>query len=369
MSSSCDCCGANGGGKDVAELAAQSPERDPEAAARGIAGPLRRLPHQRHMRDVDVGKGLAIVLVVFGHVVARDHRPAGNDWYQAWNGMLYSFHMGLFFYLSGLVFWVKGEEQLGMRWRQTAARLAAAYVVFAGVVFVAKSVAALAMPVDRPVLWSWSEVIDLIAHPTRAFASFLWFIVVLVAVQGVALTMVRCHVSRGWGLALAALLHLLSVAGMVTEFLALHQVSRYLVFFLLGREAFLARGRWVPWLRRQWWVACLPLAAAMVVSPVALRPTLVGLAAVPALHALAVRLVDSGAGAWFERLGQWSLTIYLMNTLALGLARAAFLMTMGWDHWHFLVVLPVMVVAGLGLPIVVQQQLLARSAWLDRITR
>lgn len=323
----------------------------------------------RGMRDVDVGKGLAIVLVVFGHVVARDHRPAGNDWYQAWNGMVYSFHMGLFFYLSGLVFFAKAEDQLFVRWRKTAARLATAYVLFAGVVFMAKSAAAMALPVDRPVLWSWSEVVALIAYPTRGFASFLWFIVVLVVVQGLALVLVRRHVARGWGLALAAALHLLSVAGVLSEFLALHQVGRYLLFFLLGREAFLARGRWTAWLGQWWWLAGLCMVLVMAASPVAMRPTLVGLVAVPAVHGLAVRLADTGVGAWFEQLGLWSLTIYLMNTMALGVVRAAFMMTVGWDHWHFLVALPIMLAAGLGAPILVQRHVLARSAWLDRITR
>jgi fucose 4-O-acetylase-like acetyltransferase len=52
--------------------------------------------------DIDRAKGLAILLVVFGHLVARAD-PAGVDWYEPLRRAVYAFHMPFFLYLSGLV--------------------------------------------------------------------------------------------------------------------------------------------------------------------------------------------------------------------------------------------------------------------------
>lgn len=51
----------------------------------------------RRLPDLDVGKGMAIFLVVLGHIVARQIKPAGNDWYLSAQIGLYSFHMAFFF--------------------------------------------------------------------------------------------------------------------------------------------------------------------------------------------------------------------------------------------------------------------------------
>ncbi len=52
--------------------------------------------------DIDSAKGLAILLVVFGHLVARAD-PAGVTWYEPLRRAVYAFHMPFFLYLSGLV--------------------------------------------------------------------------------------------------------------------------------------------------------------------------------------------------------------------------------------------------------------------------
>ena len=53
--------------------------------------------------ELDRAKGLAIVLVVIGHVVAGDP-PAGNAWYVTLKTLIYKFHMPFFMFLSGAVF-------------------------------------------------------------------------------------------------------------------------------------------------------------------------------------------------------------------------------------------------------------------------
>jgi hypothetical protein len=52
-------------------------------------------------RDIDLAKGVAILLVVFGHLVARQD-PADVAWYEPLRRVVYSFHMPFLLYLSGV---------------------------------------------------------------------------------------------------------------------------------------------------------------------------------------------------------------------------------------------------------------------------
>ena len=52
--------------------------------------------------DVDRARGLAIVLVVLGHLVAGTP-PLENEWYVTMEKFIYRFHMPFFMYLSGFV--------------------------------------------------------------------------------------------------------------------------------------------------------------------------------------------------------------------------------------------------------------------------
>lgn len=56
---------------------------------------------------VDCAKAIGIVLVVYGHVargLASARLPINQDWFELVDSIIYSFHMPLFFFLSGLFF-------------------------------------------------------------------------------------------------------------------------------------------------------------------------------------------------------------------------------------------------------------------------
>ena len=57
---------------------------------------------------VDYAKAIGIILVVYGHVAIGAHKagvPMDEDSFQLVNSIIYSFHMPLFFFLSGLFFY------------------------------------------------------------------------------------------------------------------------------------------------------------------------------------------------------------------------------------------------------------------------
>ena len=321
--------------------------------------------------EIDTAKGIGIVLVVAGHMVARDAMPHGNDWWLVFHEHLYSFHMAFFFFLSGYVFFLKPADQWTRTLSKTAARLIPAYLLFALIVYVAKLVAVQVLHVDRPVRDPWHEMLFMIMYPTESFAQFLWFIVTLLMIYAL-MTMLRGWITRHLTLALAVffVLHLLSVTDHVTKVFALHQLTRYTIFFLAAAACHRNPAGWMSAISRYGAWLVLALGVALVTVPHKWLPTIAGLLSLPALLAVAI-----GVNRWqalrepLQFLGRNTLTIYLMNSLAMGLVRGIVLKYWGWDDWHFWVVAPILLTSGLVLPIVAQRALFARWTWSDRITR
>lgn len=325
----------------------------------------------RRITEIDVAKGIGITLVVMGHMVARDAQPAGNNWWVVWHEHLYSFHMAFFFFLSGYVFFLKTPSRWVDRLHKSAAKLVPAYVLFALIVYLAKLAAVRFLHVDRPVSQPLQEVLLLVSYPTEGFAQFLWFIITLLMIM-LTVTLLRSWITRFLGVALliSFLMHVLSVTDHVTGFLALHQFTRYAIFFLLAAVCHRAPDVWSMTVLRYGAISFGLFILVLIVIPTRWLPTVAALLSLPALFALA-----HWASRWrflrhpLDFLGRNSLTIFLMNSLAMGLIRAAVFKVWDWDGWHFFVVAPVLLTAGLLMPIAAQRWLFSRWQWTDRITR
>lgn len=127
---------------------------------------------------VDYTKAIGIILVVYGHV-ARGLYNAGIDIpesiYLLADSIVYSFHMPLFFFLSGLFFYQsfnkKGGRQLVLSKVDTIFYPYLIWSLFQGSIevflsnFTTGSV-------------SWAEVFDLLANPRGQF----WFLITLFAI-------------------------------------------------------------------------------------------------------------------------------------------------------------------------------------------
>lgn len=326
----------------------------------------------KHARlaDIDIAKGVAIVMVVAGHVVARDYRPAGNEWFLDFRTALYHFHMSFFFYLAGYIYGTARVEQYGQRMRRAFERMLPAYLFVAVLAFAAKLGLVAFVPVDRPIRSFWSDWVGMLLYPTSGFITFVWFIVALLQIYVLMFAVARWIPGRRclW-LALASGAHLAAAAGWVTELFAWHQVARYWLLFLLGQWAMVHRESTIIWMRRSWPLWFAALGAALVALPPQLLFSVPALLSIPALHGLSLWIADHrprmrDALAW---LGGASWPIYLFNAFAIGAVKAVILITFGWDGPRFLIALPLLLAGGLLLPVLAQRCLFSRVPWLDRI--
>ncbi len=311
--------------------------------------------------DLDRAKGLAIILVVFGHIVARQD-PAGVGWYGPLRMTVYLFHMPFFLYLSGTVAVLSGADRPATpaALRRRAARLLLPFFGFGLLILAGKLALGRHVTVDNlpPDLGTglWALLWDTGHSP----ATSVWYLVTLfVFLLGSPVLL------RNLGMAGSVALALALFALPLPPVAYLDRVCGYYVFFVAGVAAARAGGNYLAILDR-WrlralgvFLAMLALALSGVVpvlgAPHRLWLLGLGLLSMPALHGLA-RAWASPSLAW---LGRRVFPIYLFNTICIGLAKAALLPVLGWRADSFPLFAAVLMAAGLFGPLAV----LRGSAW------
>lgn len=322
--------------------------------------------------DIDRAKGLAIFLVVLGHVVAREP-PLGAEWYMALKHAIYQFHMPLFMYLSGILFFLSVPAFGGFAdyrdyvrrraWRLLVPGIAVGVLIVAG-----KFAASRYLHVDNMPDGLWDAVRPLFWDTANSPALSIWYVFVLFAYCAAApflLAVVRGHI--GLLLALALALYTFQFPA----YFYLDRATDYLLFFLLGAVAAKYWNAWVTILDRNGAALMLAFAASFGLIAAGLPPAVtmlvIGLLSLPALHALA-RSDIFGNSLLFDVLGRYAFAIYLLNTICIGLAKGLALHYVSWDGNNFFLIAPLLLTAGLLGPILIKQWLLARLPSLDRMT-
>lgn len=167
-----------------------------------------RLPPVKSSRLVwvDIAKGIGIVLVVFGHVwrgLHTAHFAIPPETYQWVDRLVYSFHMPLFFVLSGLFIARSVQKPSGVFLIDKVKTIAYPYVLWTVIQAVVS--AALSSVTTNPV--SLGRI--LLEMPWRPYAHF-WFLYVLFCHSLAYLALDRLRCSRGTILAMAAGLHVVT---------------------------------------------------------------------------------------------------------------------------------------------------------------
>jgi len=322
--------------------------------------------------DIDRAKGLAILLVVFGHLVARAD-PAGVTWYEPLRRAVYAFHMPFFLYLSGMAAVYAGLLRLRQEdWPRFAAararRLLLPFLAVGVLTVAGKCLAARIMFVDSPPPDFWSGLAGLVWNTQASPATSIWYLFVLFVVS------IAAPVFGGRAFLLLAaglLLYFCPLPG----FLFLDHIGRYAVFFALGVSAAAAEPAWTAVVDRYWGILAAVFAvalAAIVVFGASWPPVAellpVGALSMPVLHGL-VRNSRLCSGPVFLWLGRYSFMIYLFNTWFIGLSKGFFLLlAASWDGEKFLPAAMTMMLAGTLGPVALKRLVFRRNKILDRFT-
>lgn len=321
---------------------------------------------------LDRAKGVAILLVVLGHVVAREP-PAGNDWYVWLKSAIYQFHMPFFMALSGFTVFHTGAafappHTWPKLWRDRGYRLLLPYVTFGLLVVGAKLAAQPFLHVDNPVGGDLIAAIgDLFWTTPRSPAVSIWYIFVLFWFM--VLTPPLLRLLRSPWLLLGVAIVLYAVGAPARAFA--DRIAGFYLFFVLGGLLALHAARTLPLIDRWGWLAWPPLALSLVLLPhgwFGIGFTLAGVLSVPALLWL-LRAPLLARETLVVRIGVWSFVIYLFNTLCIGFTKAVLLKLLPWDGPNFLLFAPVLMLAGTLGPILLREIALRPIPPLYRLTR
>jgi fucose 4-O-acetylase-like acetyltransferase len=340
-------------------------------AAEGGATAVQSRP--AFLADVELAKGLAIILVVIGHIVAREP-PTGNEWYVSLKSAVYVFHMPFFMYLGGLVFFHVGDAlnprpSYGTYLVRRAERLLLPFLSLGLLILVGKLIAERFVHVDNAPGGIWDGLRSLFWNTGQSPATSVWYILVLFVYCAVTPLLVKISRGRLWPtLLLAAVLHCLTVP----EIAYLDRLAYFFIYFMIGCVTGKYRTQVMQFIG-----ATLPVSAAvfsvslllatMQVEPV-LSGTICALSSMAFIHGLmrTTWLDHSDALLWF---GKYSFAIYLFNTLTIGLTKGVLLKIAPWDGANFLWFFPALLLAGLIGPVLFKKALLDRVPVLSRLTR
>jgi len=163
-----------------------------------------------------------------------------------------------------------------------------------------------------------------------------------------------------------------SLAFQMTQLLAIDRFCAYALFFSLGLlfiEHYAAVVAFVLDRALLFYGLFAFSFLAILLWPGDLSKTIIGLCSLPALYAFVASFRGSRDRLALLTLGEYSFSIYLMNTLFIGFTKGVLLTVLPWDGGNFLLFFPLLLTAGVVGPIGLHRHALARIPYLGRITK
>lgn len=330
------------------------------------------MTNKGRLLDIDRARGLAIFLVVLGHLVGGE-LPLGNAWYVTMEKMIYRFHMPFFMYLSGFIMFhtyrgVDSPAAYGQYAWSKFARLAPGFVFFGILILLGKIALSNYLHVDRVPPSFVTGVVEILIIPGSSSAGSLWFIYVLMMLYMIYPLLLSLTGGRLWPIiALGVVLYFVPA----TPYFMIEDVFQYLLFFSLGALVASRYEQYTAWIDRYRYLLLLVFAGSFALiwtdMTKANSKFIIGLLSLPAVHSL-VRGAVVSRWDFLIRWGTLSYAIYLLNTLAIGFTKSVILQFTDWHYHNFLWIAPILLVAGLFGSIFTKLYIFPYIKPLDRIT-
>lgn len=309
------------------------------------------------LNDIDRLTGLAILFVVIGHLATGETVNAeGMQWYKTLKGLIYSFHMPLFMFVSGFIFFytykpINTFQELLSFYRKKFLRLFPSFLFFALLIFLSKFLLSRHLTIDNPVR-SWNDFYLVFYEPSKSYAGFLWYIYVLFEFYLIFPILIIFFRNN---------LEVLIIPAFFiywipfTTIFSLNYVVEYFFFFLLGCIASKHLNVYLDFIdKNKMFLIAIFITSLIVILSFKVPKIVTGLLSIPALHAL-VRLPAFVNDKFLILLGKYTFSIYLMNTLSSGFIKGLLFKYTNLSYNQFYIVSIIMVLAGIFIPILVKK--------------
>lgn len=311
--------------------------------------------------DIDRAKGFGIALVVWGHLFKVDTYDQPY-WYQVSKIFVYQFHMPLFMYLSGFVFFITASHikffhNPGRFVAKRFDRLMVPFIIFGLLILFGKFAAASFIAVDDPVNGIVEGAMSVITNsPTNPTIS-IWYLLVLFIYCLVTPLIWR---ASGGRISVLVALGLLGWIMPLPEDYYIKRIAIFFLFFVMGGIAALHKDIILPAFRR-WWLPSVLIFGVFcyIFYGSGYSRLFCGLASIPAIHGIFLQ-------SWWKKdrifvtLGYYSMAIYLLNTIFIGVAKVMYARLIPYDGMLFFAFAIVVFLVAVVGPMVVK-------AMLDRV--
>ena len=209
-----------------------------------------------------------------------------------------------------------------------------------------------------------------------SFSAYLWYVYVLFEFCLLLPLLLLILGKIEYVLIFAAVIHYFSCP----DVMGLNMICRYLLYFTIGAVCVKYYTTYTRYLDRVGWFFIVLFLGAAVYSYhaflyqymhdsdmlVPLPGIMIALLSIPAIHSL-VRMHHLKNAKLLYHLAAFSFPIYLMNTIAIGTMKGAAMKLTGWDYHEFHILVPFLLLGGLGVPVVIKKYLFKYVPLLDRM--
>lgn len=272
-----------------------------------------------YLREVDSGKGLAMMLVVSGHLISADlllQYPV----YHHFRCVIYAFHIPFFYFLAGITFGVSLERSSDYSSfiYKKAARILMPYLFYASIVFLGKFIFSNYDLYVTNSVSSLDDFINIILAPNRSYAEYLWFIYVLflfyLTVPLFMKLIKSYYAAIGCVIVFAFLLP-------DTLYFGLKNYKYNLVFFLMGFLAYKNYNSFIKFISRFGFI-CTVIFILSLAFYSKISNFLIALFSIPSLYYVIVFIFKERVKL-FNTIGKVSFSIYLMHMIIIGTVTSA----------------------------------------------
>ena len=343
------------------------------------------------LKELDRGKGLAILLVVIGHIVAREP-PVANGWYEMLKFSIYLFHMPFFIFISGIAMSYSYRNVADLREyiqyiKPKFFRFIPIFFIFGILILIGKTISANYIQVDNNSDNLILGLQKLFLYPGISPASTLWYIYVLFMYYMVFPFFAPLKNYK--------LLYLITFSSLLLCFYSynlsllflIDRFSAFLFFVVLGWLVGRHYERFINIVKLlNWWSVVLFALTVFFLNAYFYKciifhectyfpiwfhlvhaMMLCGVLSIPALiFLLRFSLFSKSVG--LERIGKYVFVIYLFNTIIMGLVKGVGLKFLSWDNLNFLIYFPVLLICGVFGPILLKKYILSHMPSLDKVT-
>lgn len=311
--------------------------------------------NKKYLSDVDVAIGIAISLVVYGHLLFN---VKDLDWFVESRKLIYKFHMPLFMFFSGLLMaysfrplisrYMYGEFLI-----KKAKKFVPPYILFSFIFLIFDY---FFYGLDK------TNVIDKVKsvfiYPAEGPAGFLWYIYILFEFYLILpLLMLIAKKYPVFLLVASIILQFVNV----TKILNLNMFSFYFLFISLGIMVNNNLDVYYKFILKWGIFFIVAFTSILVVEYIGyykISKTIIGLLSIPAIHFISIKISHSRLGEELALFGKFSFYIYLMNTLIMGALFIVF--TKGFQIKTLELISPILFLAGVYVPIFIYNKIISK---------